>query len=82
MFVKQKRKIFAPFIILTSFVCFGTLPYVFQRIFNNEKYINVWYIADGISNAIIFTFINKTITTQIRKTLRNWKENITCKRNI
>ena len=69
---QNKAKFFAPIIICGSFFVFGTLPYFFNHLMTDVRYIYLGVYVDGITNSIVFIFLNEKVVNRIRR----WNNNV------
>ena len=53
---RNKGKFFTPIIICGSFFVFGTLPYFFNSLNTDVRYMYLGVYLDGISNSVVYIF--------------------------
>ena len=70
LYRNRKNKIFTPIIICASFFIFGTLPHTFRALVKTDyRYNFAWFCLDGISDSIVYIFMNEKFWERIRR----WK---------
>eukprot|EP00111_Clytia_hemisphaerica_P019461 TCONS_00057414-protein len=71
LYRNRKTKFFTPFIICASFFIFGTMPHMFRAVVETAgfRYHFVWFCLDGISDSIVYIFMNENFM----RCFRRWK---------
>ena len=69
---QSKGKLFTPIIICSSFYVFSTLPYFFNSLIIDVRYIYLASYFDGITNSVVYIFLNEKVVNRIRR----WNNNV------
>ena len=64
---QNKATFFTPIIICGSFFVFGTLPVFFSSLIRDVRYIYLAAYFDGITNSIVYAFLNEKVVNRIRR---------------
>ena len=67
---QQKRKIFIPFLIVFTFLIFGTIPHYIAVLSRTLFHRMLWIGLDGFANAIVYVLLEKDIRVCIQRCIR------------